>query len=164
LGINKWTRISVRNVWAVGEFWQSCSSIPNWCCCNLFFLQSHYIGMLQSQSSSFTSGCNRWRQLCCITSCTVGGSTRNGLTPICSCGEMAALRMTKTPKNIGRKFWVQSILIFGLLIYRVVIPIRWTATFSNGGVNEKDVIIIHKWGRLMIWRSHWRLLRRGCNQ
>jgi len=25
----------VRNVWAVGEFWQSCSSIPNWCCCNL---------------------------------------------------------------------------------------------------------------------------------
>jgi len=29
-----------------------------------FFLQSHYIGILQSQSS-----------------CTVGGSTRNGLTP-----------------------------------------------------------------------------------
>jgi len=54
-----------------------------------FFLQSHYIGMLQSQSSSSTSGCNRWKQPCCITSCTVGGSTRNGLTPICSCGEMA---------------------------------------------------------------------------
>jgi len=32
-----------------------------------FFLQSHYIGILQSQSSSFTSGCNRWRQPCCIT-------------------------------------------------------------------------------------------------
>jgi len=45
-----------------------------------FFLQSHYIAMLRSQSSSFTSGCNRWRQLCCITSCTVGSSTRNGLT------------------------------------------------------------------------------------
>jgi len=28
-----------------------------------FFLQSHYIGMLQSLSSSFTSGCNRWRQV-----------------------------------------------------------------------------------------------------
>jgi len=43
-----------------------------------FFLQSHYIGMLRSQSFSSTSGCNRWRQPCCITSCTVGGSTRNG--------------------------------------------------------------------------------------
>ncbi|QCE05247.1 hypothetical protein DEO72_LG9g250 [Vigna unguiculata] len=63
------------------------------------------IGMLRSQSSSFTSGCNRWRQPCCITSCTIGGSTRNELTPICSCGEMAALRMTRTPKNIGKKFW-----------------------------------------------------------
>jgi len=27
--------ILVRNVWVVGEFWQSCSSIPNWYCCNL---------------------------------------------------------------------------------------------------------------------------------
>jgi len=45
-----------------------------------FSLQSHYIGMLRSQISSFTSGWNRWRQPCCITSCTVGGSTRNGLT------------------------------------------------------------------------------------
>jgi len=82
-----------------------------------FFMQSYYIGigMLQSQSSSFTSSCNRWRQPCCITSCTVGGSTRNGLTPICSCGEMAALKMTRTPKNIGRKFWVQSIFIFVLI-------------------------------------------------
>jgi len=44
-----------------------------------FFLQSHYIGMLRSQSSSFTSGCNRWRQPCCITSCTIGCSTRNEL-------------------------------------------------------------------------------------
>jgi len=44
-----------------------------------FFLQSLYIGMLQSQSSSFTSDCNRWRQPCCITSCTIGGSTRNEL-------------------------------------------------------------------------------------
>jgi len=25
----------VGNVWAVGEFWQSCSSIPNWYCCIL---------------------------------------------------------------------------------------------------------------------------------
>jgi len=48
------------------------------------FLQSHYIGMLRSQSYSFTSVCNRWRQSYCITSWTVGGSTRNGLTPICS--------------------------------------------------------------------------------
>jgi len=104
-----------------------------------FFLQSHYIGMLRSQSSSFTSGCNHWRQPCCITSYTVGGSTRNGLTLICSCGEMTALRMARTPKNIGRKFWVQSVfyfrvnnklvLIFGLLIYRVVVPILWAATF-----------------------------------
>jgi len=81
-----------------------------------FFLQSHYIGMLQSQSSSFTSGCNRWRQLCCITSCTIGGSTRNELTPICSCREMVALRMVRTPKNIGRKFSVQSIFTFVLII------------------------------------------------
>jgi len=35
LRINKWARVLVRNVWAVGEFWQSCFSIPNWCCCNL---------------------------------------------------------------------------------------------------------------------------------
>jgi len=34
------------------------------------------------------------------------------------------------------------VLIFGLLIYRVVVPIRWAATFSNGGVDENDVIII----------------------
>jgi len=34
------------------------------------------------------------------------------------------------------------ILIFGLLIYRVVVPIMWAATFSNGGVDEKDVIIM----------------------
>jgi len=44
--------------------------------------------------------------------CTVGGSTRDGLTPICSCGEMTTLRMTRTPNNIGRKFWVQSIFYF----------------------------------------------------
>jgi len=69
-----------------------------------FFLQSNYIDMLRSQTSSFTSGCNRWRQPYCITSCTVGGSTRNRLTPICSCREMAAVRMTRTPKNIDRKF------------------------------------------------------------
>jgi len=81
-----------------------------------FFLQSHYIGMLRSQSSSFTSGCNRWRQLCCITLFTVGRSTRNELTPICICGEMTTLRMTRTPKNIGRKFWVQSVFIFVLII------------------------------------------------
>jgi len=31
------------------------------------------------------------------------------------------------------------ILIFCLLIYRVVVPIMWVATFSNGGVDEKDV-------------------------
>jgi len=70
-----------------------------------FFLQSHYIGMSRSQSSSFTSGYNRGRQSCCSTSCNVGGSTRNGLTPICSCREMASLRMARTPKNISRKFW-----------------------------------------------------------
>jgi len=35
LGINKWVRVLVGNVWAVGEFWQSCSFIPNWYCCNL---------------------------------------------------------------------------------------------------------------------------------
>jgi len=81
-----------------------------------FFLQSHYIGMLRSQSSSFTSGCNRWRQPCCITSCIVGGSTRNGLTLICSCGEMTTLRMVRTPKNISRKFWVQSVFNFVLII------------------------------------------------
>jgi len=65
-----------------------------------FFLQSHYIGMLR----------------CCITLCTVGGSTRNELTPICSCGEMTTLRMARTPKNIGRKFWIQSVFIFVLII------------------------------------------------
>jgi len=81
-----------------------------------FFLQSHYIGMLRSRFSSFTFDCNCWRQPCCITSCTVGGSTRNGLTPICSCGEMAALRMARTPKNIGRRFWIHSVFIFVLII------------------------------------------------
>jgi len=34
------------------------------------------------------------------------------------------------------------VLIFGLLIYRVVVPIMWAATFSNGGVDENDVIIM----------------------
>jgi len=34
------------------------------------------------------------------------------------------------------------VLIFGLLIYRVVVPIMWAATCSNGGVDEKDVIIM----------------------
>jgi len=34
------------------------------------------------------------------------------------------------------------VLIFGLVIYRVVVPIMWAATFSNGGVDEKDVIIM----------------------
>jgi len=34
------------------------------------------------------------------------------------------------------------VLIFGLLIYRVVVPIMWATIFSNGGVDEKDVIII----------------------
>jgi len=29
------------------------------------------------------------------------------------------------------------VLIFGLLIYRVVVPIMWAATLSNGGVDEK---------------------------
>jgi len=81
-----------------------------------FFMQSHYIGMLRSQSSFFTSDCNCWRQPCCITSCTVGGSKRNGLTPICSCGEMTTLRMERTPKNIDRKFWVQFVFIFVLII------------------------------------------------
>jgi len=64
-----------------------------------FFLQSHYIGMLRSQSS-----------------CTFGGSTRDGLTSSCSCREMTTLRMTRTPKNIGRKCWVQCIFIFLLII------------------------------------------------
>jgi len=53
---------------------------------------------------------------------------------------MTTLRMARTPKNIGRKFWVKSVfyfcvnnklvLIFGLLIYRVVVPIMWAATFQ----------------------------------
>jgi len=57
----------------------------------------------------------------------------NGLTPICSCGEMSALRMTRTPKNIlvenfgYNLFYLcvnnKLVLIFGLLIYRVVVPI-----------------------------------------
>jgi len=34
------------------------------------------------------------------------------------------------------------VLIFGLLIYRVVVPIMWAATFSNGGVDEKDIIMM----------------------
>jgi len=81
-----------------------------------FFLQSNYIGMLRSQSFSFTSGGNHWRQPCCITLCTVGGSTKNGSTPICSYKEMTTLRMIRTPKNIGRKFWVQSVFIFVLIV------------------------------------------------
>jgi len=42
------------------------------------------------------------------------------------------------------------VLIFGVLIYRVVVPIMWAATFSNGGVDEKDGRLM----RLMIWRSY----------
>jgi len=34
------------------------------------------------------------------------------------------------------------VLIFDLLIYKVVVPIMWVVTFSNGGVDEKDVIIM----------------------
>jgi len=34
------------------------------------------------------------------------------------------------------------VLIFDLLIYRVVVPIMWAAIFSNGGVDENDVIIM----------------------
>jgi len=34
------------------------------------------------------------------------------------------------------------VLIFGLLIYKVVVSIMWAATFSNGGVDEKDVFIM----------------------
>jgi len=34
------------------------------------------------------------------------------------------------------------VLIFGLLIYKVMVLIMWAATFSNGGVDEKDVIIM----------------------
>jgi len=126
-----------------------------------FFMPSHYIVMLRSQSSSFTSGCNCWRQPCCITSCTVGGSTRND--PICSCEEMAALRMTRTPKNIGKilgticfYFCVNNklVLIFSLLIYRVVVPIMWTATFSNGDVDKNMSSSWHKWGKLMILKSN----------
>jgi len=65
-----------------------------------FFLQSHYIGMLRPNLLPLplivVVGGNH------ITSCTFGGSTRNGLTPICSCEEMTTLRMARTPKNIGR--------------------------------------------------------------
>ena len=99
-----------------------------------------------------------------ISVCTIGGSTRNGLIPICSCGEMTILRMAKTPKNIDRRFWVQSVfifcvnnklvLIFGLLIYRVVVPIMWAATLSNGGVDEKMSSPWHKWDKLMILKSN----------
>jgi len=102
-----------------------------------FFLQSHYIGILRSQSSSFTSGCNRWRQLCCITLCTVSGSTRNGLISICSCREMATLRMIRTPKNIGRKFWVQSVFIFVLIIncFNFWFIDLQSGSFNNVGCN-----------------------------
>jgi len=60
---------------------------------------------------------------------------------------MTTLRMTRTPNNIGTicfYFGVNNklILFYGLLIYRVVVPIMWAATFSNGGVDEKDVIIM----------------------
>jgi len=30
----------------------------------------------------------------------------------------------------------------------------WAATFSNGGVDEKDVIIMTQMRQIMIWRSH----------
>jgi len=61
--------------------------------------------MSQSKSSSFTSGCNRWRQQYCSNSCNVGGSTRNGgLTPICNCGENITTFQPQTnPKTELRK-------------------------------------------------------------
>jgi len=155
LGINKWPRVLVRNVWAVGEFDNLVLPFSIGVVAIFFFLQSHYIDMLRSQSSSFIFGCNRWRQPCSITSCTVGGSTRNGLTPICSCGD---LRMARTPKNIGRKFWVQSIfyfcvnnklvLIFGLLIYRVVVPIMWLQLFQMVVLMKRMSSSWHKWGQI----------------
>ena len=60
---------------------------------------------------------------------------------------MTTLRMTRTPNNIGTicfYFGVNNklILFYGLLIYRVVVPIMWAATFSNGGVDEKDIIMM----------------------
>jgi len=42
------------------------------------------------------------------------------------------------------------VLIFGLLIYIVVVPITWVATFLNSGVDEKISSSWHKWDRLMI--------------
>jgi len=43
------------------------------------------------------------------------------------------------------------VLIFGLLIYRLVVPIMWTATFSNGGVDEKNVIIMTQMRQINEW-------------
>jgi len=45
----------------------------------------------------------------------------------------------------------------------VVVPIMWAATFSNGGVDEKDVIIITQMRQINDLEKSLKLLRRGCN-
>jgi len=99
LGINKWARVWVRNIWTVGEFWQSYSPIPNWCCCN-FFLP--VISLYRYVTVPIFVHC--W------------WFNKKWINPSCSCGEMTTLRITRTPKNVGRKFWVQSVFIFVLII------------------------------------------------
>ena len=136
----------------------------SWWVLAILFLHSQLVLLQSSSSCNPIIGMLRSQSLC-----TIGDSTRNVLTPSCNCGEMAALRMARTPKNIGRKFWVQSVFIFALII-------NWFIDLHSGGSNNvgcnffQMVVLMkrmssswHKWGRLMIWRSHWRLLRRDCN-
>jgi len=56
------------------------------------------------------------------------------------------------------------VLIFGLLIYRVVVPIMWATTFSNGGVDEKDVIIMTQMRQINDLEKSLKVAdKRGCN-
>ncbi|QCE06535.1 hypothetical protein DEO72_LG9g1548 [Vigna unguiculata] len=53
--------------------------------------------MSLTQSSS--SYCNN-----CVQR-SVPSSRTQALRPICDCGEAAVLRIARTPRNVGRKFW-----------------------------------------------------------
>jgi len=45
----------------------------------------------------------------------------------------------------------------------VVVQIMWAASFSNGGVDENDVIIMTQMRQINDLEKSLKLLRRGCN-
>ena len=139
--------VLVSNVWAVGEFWQSCSSIPNWCCCcnlllpviplykyvtvPIFFI---YLWLSQLETIVLYHFVHCW------------WFNEKWINPDLQLRRDDNFEDGKNSKEYWQKilgticfyFCVNNklVLIFGILIYRVVVPIQ------NGGVDEKNVIIM----------------------